>query len=273
VADFGSIAIAGEANPISGTEITADITLLGQLLSDQLLCGEVEGSITAPIALDLTGSTWGSLRITDAGGAFPQAVTDCAQAAELLPDDEQPPEEDPGECTVFNVAVLVDGGFDDENSAWEQSSSRGIELIRAADTDGSFDLDTELPPGLGAHSLDNALWMGGSPNATDSISQEFEIPAKGENLILSGFLWVSGIDETDGDQLLLHVTRNGQSIETAVIWTADMGSTNGWAFFATEVQADIGGDLIKIEIESTTDGEKNTNFFVDSLQAATDVCL
>ncbi|MFO0633971.1 MAG: hypothetical protein U0168_14070 [Nannocystaceae bacterium] len=58
------------ANPISGSQILADVVLQGHVVDETLACGDVTGAITSPLMLDLLGSTF-ALRRIDAGGLPP----------------------------------------------------------------------------------------------------------------------------------------------------------------------------------------------------------
>jgi len=61
-ADFPPLNVPGEANPITGNPITADVTLIGRLCSmttpPGFFCGDITGAVTAPANIDLGGSTF-----------------------------------------------------------------------------------------------------------------------------------------------------------------------------------------------------------------------
>src|SRR5688572_23022052 len=61
----GPITIPGAANPISGTDVTIDAGFNGAALGDPY-CGMVGGSVTAPVASDLAGSTFATTVVPDA---------------------------------------------------------------------------------------------------------------------------------------------------------------------------------------------------------------
>lgn len=61
-ADFGTVRVAPEANPLTGGLIEATFTLDGQVVSDERACGEVLGNVTIPLALSLDGSTFAAIR-------------------------------------------------------------------------------------------------------------------------------------------------------------------------------------------------------------------
>jgi len=60
----GPLVIPAAANPISGSDVTVDILLSG-LPTGQPYCGAVSGSVTAPAAVDLAGSTFGTEKVDD----------------------------------------------------------------------------------------------------------------------------------------------------------------------------------------------------------------
>ncbi|MCE7892552.1 MAG: hypothetical protein DYH12_23075, partial [Sorangiineae bacterium PRO1] len=53
------LTLPGNANPISGSEVQADVTLTGKLCGQEAFyCGTGSGQLTQPLSFDLTGSTW-----------------------------------------------------------------------------------------------------------------------------------------------------------------------------------------------------------------------
>ncbi|HET6581989.1 MAG TPA: hypothetical protein VFG69_01055 [Nannocystaceae bacterium] len=56
--------IPGAANPISGDDIAGAITLVGSLAGAGTPCGQAEGMLTAPAAMDLSGSTWAATPVS-----------------------------------------------------------------------------------------------------------------------------------------------------------------------------------------------------------------
>ena len=104
-ADLGMQMVVGEANPISGSPITATLKLIGVLRSKDRMCGGIEGSVTSPIMVpDLKGSVWGAYRVDAAlmGEALPAADFTCGDtmnmdmgiAADMsaMPDMTAPPD-------------------------------------------------------------------------------------------------------------------------------------------------------------------------------------
>lgn len=73
---FGPIEVTGEANPITGAAIQAEITLSAHIVSVDSWCGDVDGEVMSPLQLPLTTSTFGAIRLADrderpADGEFP----------------------------------------------------------------------------------------------------------------------------------------------------------------------------------------------------------
>jgi hypothetical protein len=70
----------GDANPITCSDIVADISFSGCTLSETAICGDVTGMVMEPIPLDLSGSTFGAVQIEEGarGDAnLPEPVVAC----------------------------------------------------------------------------------------------------------------------------------------------------------------------------------------------------
>lgn len=57
------VMVSGMANPITGSDIVATLNLSASIQSEDLFCGTVTGMVTAPLMLDLTGSTFAAVRV------------------------------------------------------------------------------------------------------------------------------------------------------------------------------------------------------------------
>lgn len=67
--------LPGGANPLSGTAQPLDGTLVGSIISENAVCGSVTGTVAG---LDLAGSTFGAIRVTDTTPAnLPPPVANC----------------------------------------------------------------------------------------------------------------------------------------------------------------------------------------------------
>ena len=79
----GDVMVTGEANPITGSDIVADLGIEGFIQSPDLFCGNVFGMVSAPLQLPLDGSTFGAERIaaTDPASLPTDIVVRCPEDA------------------------------------------------------------------------------------------------------------------------------------------------------------------------------------------------
>jgi hypothetical protein len=65
--DLGTVFLVGAANPISGSDIEAELWLKGTIISEDLICGGVKGDIVQPIKapLDYGNSSFAAKRLAD----------------------------------------------------------------------------------------------------------------------------------------------------------------------------------------------------------------
>jgi hypothetical protein len=74
--------IPGEANPITGNDLVGDFNIIGTIKSTDRVCGDVTGMVTSPAKIDVTGTTFSSIRIT--GADLPALESACP--VETTPD-------------------------------------------------------------------------------------------------------------------------------------------------------------------------------------------
>ena len=65
--DMGLVMVSGEANPVTGSDIEATLTVLGHIVHQDAMCGELMGDLMSPLEYDLDGSEFGALRLADDG--------------------------------------------------------------------------------------------------------------------------------------------------------------------------------------------------------------
>jgi hypothetical protein len=84
----GPVMVTGAANPITGSDIVAELSLMGAIQDEDLMCGTAAGQVTSPLVADLAGSTFGSQRIesTDAA-SLPAPVVECPEGTGPMPGD------------------------------------------------------------------------------------------------------------------------------------------------------------------------------------------
>ena len=73
---LGNVIVTGDANPVSGSEIEADLTIQGQILSRNFVCGSVVGMLIRPSEFDLS---------IDGGSSFAMKPACGRPYAELTP--------------------------------------------------------------------------------------------------------------------------------------------------------------------------------------------
>ena len=76
MADLGEVAVTGAANPITGSDIVATLMLTGAIQDENVYCGVVNGMVTVPANIDLTGSTFAAIRINPEDAMNPAALPD-----------------------------------------------------------------------------------------------------------------------------------------------------------------------------------------------------
>ncbi len=77
--DLGQVYVPGAANPITGSDINTTLALDGVASASDLWCGEVTGSVTTPLQLDLTGSTFAFTPVTATGELPDPVVARCPE--------------------------------------------------------------------------------------------------------------------------------------------------------------------------------------------------
>ena len=78
--DLGQQIVPADANPVTMTDLVATIQLAGTLFSADTECGDVTGMVTMPAPLDLAGSHFFAIRVTDMSN-LPALPAKCPAAA------------------------------------------------------------------------------------------------------------------------------------------------------------------------------------------------
>lgn len=76
--DLGVVTVSGAANPITGSDITAQLALVGEFVGPDFYCGTVDGDLLMPLMASLTGSTFAAVRIADPGDLPAEVTLDCS---------------------------------------------------------------------------------------------------------------------------------------------------------------------------------------------------
>ncbi len=62
---FGETMVTGAANPITGSDIVADLSLESSIRSADAWCGDAVGEVLSPIMAPIDGSTFAAIRLAD----------------------------------------------------------------------------------------------------------------------------------------------------------------------------------------------------------------
>jgi hypothetical protein len=65
--DMGDVMVTGMANPVTGSDIEANLVVTGKILDVDTMCGELSGMLMSPLEFDLAGSTFAASRLADDG--------------------------------------------------------------------------------------------------------------------------------------------------------------------------------------------------------------
>ncbi len=76
--DAGVVMVTGAANPITGANIVASLIMAGTIQADDFYCGTVTGEVMEPPVGDITGSSFGAVRLADKAVLPTDVTIDCA---------------------------------------------------------------------------------------------------------------------------------------------------------------------------------------------------
>jgi hypothetical protein len=83
-AEFPDVVVPARANAATGQQLLADVTLVGELRTEDLFCGIANGAVKSPIQLSLDDSTFGAIRITPGttGDDLPEMLGECPTSSD-----------------------------------------------------------------------------------------------------------------------------------------------------------------------------------------------
>ena len=112
-------------------------------------------------------------------------------------------------------------------------------------------------------------WLGGYANAQDDLSQVVTVPAGATSITLSFYYAISTAETTQGafDVMDVYTYDPAASEYTSVATFNDNMATppGTWTRFSATLPLSLAGRPIKFGFQATTDVNKNTNFFIDSV--------
>ncbi|MCY1055063.1 hypothetical protein [Nannocystis sp. SCPEA4] len=75
--DMGLTMVTGQANPITGGDVTATLLLRGSLVAPDFYCGQVDGDIVTPLEASVNGSTFAALAMAGPDELPPLVMITC----------------------------------------------------------------------------------------------------------------------------------------------------------------------------------------------------
>ena len=147
VADLGHVEVEGEANPLTGSFIEADMVLHGIVANAEVFCGSVTGMVTVPSNIPLEGSTFGVVKGTEFATVTPMSTcpADVGNNGDMdagmdVPEDAPDDAGDTGEDTgpVLPTGRCVDGldgeyDFTFQTTQQDSPSTVTMTLVRSDD--------------------------------------------------------------------------------------------------------------------------------------------
>jgi hypothetical protein len=222
------------------------------------------------IALAVSGCASGkSMPSEQAADASEQTVD--SSDPEVIVDarpDATPPDAPPDACVPVATEKLANPVFDLAPDGVNWTAVRNAALIPIVSVN---------PTGLVAHSAPNKAWFGGASGddigingaVSDSLHQDFAIPATATTFVVSGYFLVGGVDVTNQvfDTFSLDVIQTNGTVIENVLSLTNMQNTNASTFaaFSKTLTANVAGQTVRLRATSTNDVLYRTSFWLDSL--------
>lgn len=158
----------------------------------------------------------------------------------------------PGPTLPEGANILANPGFESGSAGWSQSSSDGVAIIT---NDATF-----------AHAGTWYAWLGGDVNVTDTLSQDFVVPATQARL---QFWYRIATNETlSGEYDRLNVSlvnpANG-SVLTTLATFSNRATTSGWVQSQAYDISAYAGQTVRLRFDSTNDFSDFTSFRIDDV--------
>ncbi|MDP4171413.1 MAG: protease pro-enzyme activation domain-containing protein [Bacillota bacterium] len=144
--------------------------------------------------------------------------------------------------------LITNGGFENGQSPWTESSTAGYQLI-----------DTTRP-----HTGSNSAYLNGYNSGTDIIYQTVTIPSTATTATLTFWTYVSTTETTHAYDYLYAQVRNTSGAALATLLTLNDGTAAGWVQ-RTYSLLNYKGQTIQIAFKGTNDSVNPTDFFVDDV--------
>lgn len=216
---------------------------------------EANGACSYPDALCESGRRYGEL-----AGVL---------SNECVEEGDGEPGADANRCTVSGPNLLSNAGFDEVDPApWLVDSSAGQALIY-------LDSDPALGGQITADSAPRLAWLGGAPDAIDSLAQAISVPDDAPGVVVSVRYWVTSAEPNQAAPFDVFVVALDDDEGTPLedlggLSNADVGGD--WRTLSVAASGAHAGDIVRVRLQSNNDGGQLTNFFLDSLSAQAGTC-
>ncbi|HEU5056747.1 MAG TPA: hypothetical protein VFU21_09475 [Kofleriaceae bacterium] len=194
----------------------------------------------------------------EGGGAIDKPDSGLEVIADASPPHNDPPDAAPPSCQTQTLNLLGNPNLDSgQGGGWLESSSGDYPLIVNQDTiDGDID----------AHTPVFVAWLGGYPDAVDSMSQEIAIPADATAVHVTGHRYFI-TSEGGGvyDRSWVDITSTSGMVLETLKQFSNQDANGAWTAFDFPVTGGYQGQTIRFRLRSDADATLRSSFFYDSL--------
>lgn len=152
-------------------------------------------------------------------------------------------------------SLIQNGGFEQGNAPWQAKSAAGYELVDATNP----------------HSGSYSAFLCGYSNCSDSIGQNFTIPANVSNITIS-YWWYAGTNRTSSsckDIFLVNVSDSSGNVIGQVESACNSHATQSWrqvTLNVTGVLSKYAGQAVTLTfVAKTTADSATSSFYVDDV--------
>ena len=164
------------------------------------------------------------------------------------------------------VQLLMNPAFDAGHVAWDEMTLSSSYII--TNDSALMTIKGQTPPFL--------AWLGGYANTQDDLSQVVNVPAGATSITLSFYYAISTAETLPSvvDVMDVYTYDPAAARYTSVATFNDNMTTppGTWTRFSASLPLSLAGRPIKFGFQATSDVNKNTNFFVDSVSLDVIAC-
>jgi len=208
----------------------------------------------------------------------PDPVADARpDSTTAMPDGPLPPDA----CVPMAIEKLANPVFDltPNGMGWVDGRDPATNLLSG----GPFPIISANPTGVTPHSAPNKAWFGGASGSdvtpakaslTDTLHQDFAIPAGATNVVVSGYYLVGTNDVTTSvfDTFTIDLVQTNGTLIENVLTLSNMTNASTFTAFSKAITANVAGQTIRLRALSINDDILHTNFFLDSLSVKATHC-